>query len=495
MHEEQTSALSTKELLIRGAIMAAITTMVAMSANAAGFNRDQIVSSSVFAMIISATLLFWQFRLAIAFIGISALLGFKVMTLESFVQKCELDIILFLVGMMVTVGVLKELGLFTWIIQTILGMERMNGTLFVVILCLVSALMACTVDEVTSIIFTCTLIFQVCDTLKICPKPFVLISIMATNIGSCGTMLGNPVGLLIGKNGRFTFMEFLHWSFPIMMVSLIVTTILLVFWYRKEIHELTEKLQARRSMGLTLGPLVAVPYKRALFILLGSGALIASHHFLEQLLGVDDNTFLIVAPLFIAGILMIWRNQRARHYIEVEVEWWTLLFFMMLFAVAGTLEHTQVTSRIAGSFGRQFGASPGLLTPVVLFGSAIGSAFVDNVVFVAAAIPVVKELNQFNLWWALLIGGCFGGNITLIGSTANIVALGMLEKQYRMRISFLEWLKIGLVAGVVSGLTAWGGLTVLRGFMPDEWNRGGESIHHSEAARGRQDGITMPISK
>ena len=87
MQEEQSSALSTKELLIRGAIMAAITTMVAMSANAAGFNRDQIVSSSVFAMIISATLLFWQFRLAIAFIGISALLGFKVMTLESFVQS------------------------------------------------------------------------------------------------------------------------------------------------------------------------------------------------------------------------------------------------------------------------------------------------------------------------------------------------------------------------------------------------------------------------
>ena len=132
---------------------------------------------------------------------------------------------------------------------------------------------------------------------------------------------------------------------------------------------------------------------------------------------------------------MIWRDQRGRHYIETEVEWWTLLFFMMLFAVAGTLDYTGVTSKIAKDFSSAFSGNPVLLTPVIVFLSAVGSAFVDNVVFVAAFIPVVRELNMNCYWWALLLGACFGGNITMIGSTANIVVLGLLEKRYRTSMS------------------------------------------------------------
>ena len=107
---------------------------------------------------------------------------------------------------------------------------------------------------------------------------------------------------------------------------------------------------------------------------------------------LERNTILMAAPLVVAGVLMIWRHDRARHYIENNVEWWTLLFFMMLFAKAGTLEHTGVTGRVADLFSGAFGASRWLLTPMVMLVSAVGSAFVDNVVFVAAFIPVVKEL-------------------------------------------------------------------------------------------------------
>ena len=163
---------------------------------------------------------------------------------------------------------------------------------------------------------------------------------------------------------------------------------------------------------------------------------------------------------------MIWRHERARHYIETEVEWWTLLFFMMLFVVAGTLEHTGVTDRVANDFTAYFGSNTTVLTPVVIFVSAIGSAFVDNVVFVAAFIPVVKALNSNPLWWALLLGACFGGNITMIGSTANIVALGMLEKRYRSQIKFTEWLKVGAVIGIVTCCVAWAGLLLLSPYMP-----------------------------
>jgi Na+/H+ antiporter NhaD/arsenite permease-like protein len=244
-----------------------------------------------------------------------------------------------------------------------------------------------------------------------------------------------------------------------MLLCLAATLVLMLVWYGKDIAELDLRLRERRQRGMPLGPLVQVPYRRSLIILMVLIAGIALHYPLEMLLGLRKNTILMAAPLTVAGVLMIWRHNRARHYVETSVEWWTLLFFMMLFAKAGTLEFTGITGLIAGKFNTVFAGVDWLLTPVVMLTAAIGSAFVDNVVFVAAFNPVIENLAGTGaphpLWWALLFGACFGGNITMIGSTANIVALGMMEKRYRTRATFMEWLKVGLVTGLVSCLIAW----------------------------------------
>jgi len=426
----------------------------------------QILSISIFALIISATLVFWNFRLAIAFIGVAIILGGNVLTLEQFIKLAEVDIILFLIGMMTLVGVLKDLGLFSWIIQAIISMEHMTGKRFIVLVMVISALLACVVDEVTSIVFMLALVFQVCDTLKVKPTPFVIISVLATNIGSSGTMLGNPVGILIGTKAGLTFVDFVIWATPVMFISLLATMVVILFWYRHEIKQLNEHLQARRKKQLGLGPLVKIPYMRGLLILIGAIGLIAIHHTLEQKLGIERNTLLIVTPLVISGVLMIWRNERARHYIESEVEWWTLLFFMMLFAIAGSLETTGVTGEISKGFTTTFGDDPRILTPVIVLITAAGSAFVDNIVFIAAFIPIVNDIGSSPLWWALLFGGCFGGNITMIGSTANIVALGMMEKRYHLHMSFKEWFKIGITVGVITSLIATLLILLLMPLMP-----------------------------
>lgn len=466
MHSDNAGRMELRGMLVRGGIMLGATAAVGLLGHHIGLQSSQILSSSIFIMIIMATLLFWAFRLAIAFVGTGILFAAKVITVGDFVHDTELPIILFLVGMMVIVGVLKELGLFTWVIQMVINCQRLSGMAFIAIVVYLSAFLACAVDEVTSIVFIATLIFQVCDTLKVKPTPYIIIAVLGTNIGSCGTMLGNPVGILIGRKGGLGFMDFIYWSFPVMLVSLTLCLGILLLWYRKEIALLDERLRQRRDMGLTLGPLVQVPYKRGLFILIAMIAFIASHHSLEAALGLEPNTIMIVAPLVVAGILMIWRYKRARHYIEQEVEWWTLLFFMMLFAVAGSLKHSGVTVEIANGFTEVFGAKEWLLTPAVMGVSAIGSAFVDNVVFVAAFVPVVEHLNQTPLWWALLFGACFGGNITMIGSTANIVALGMLEKRCRLHVAFIEWLKVGAVVGVISLLLGWLMLGFTAPYMP-----------------------------
>jgi Na+/H+ antiporter NhaD/arsenite permease-like protein len=464
MSEFDAAPPTTRELWRRAGICLAISAALAVGCYFWGLNGQQILAATVFTVTVLATLFFWRFRLAIAFLGIATLMACNVLSLDHFIESCELPIIMFLVGMMVTIAVLKELGFFTWIIQLVINIKGLTGRSFVLIMVLLSALMACVVDEVTSIVFVCALIFQVCDTLKVRPTPFVIIAVMSTNVGSCGTMLGNPVGLLIGFKAKLGFHHFLIWAFPVMLLCLTATLGMLMAWFRKDIALLDAKLRERREMGRRLGPIIRVPYKRGLAILVLLITGIALHHPLEQLLGIKDNTILMAAPLVVAGVLMIWRHERARDYIENQVEWWTLLFFMMLFAKAGTLKFVGITARIATDFSDAFKGMDWAVMPVVMITSAIGSAFVDNVVFVAAFTPVVKGLvgdgQPDPLWWALLFGACFGGNITMIGSTANIVALGMLEKRYRSRINFMEWLKIGLLTGLVSCVIAWAALLI-----------------------------------
>ena len=432
----------------------------------------QITSLSVFLAVICTTLFFWNFRLAAAFLGIAAMISMHVFDLQTMLHHTDLDIILFLVGMMTIVGALKDLGLFTWMIQAVIGQKRMNGWIFTGIVCLLSGVLASVVDEVTSIVVMLALVFQVCDTLKIRSTPFVLISVMATNIGSSATMLGNPVGIFIGSRAGFTFGYFLQNATPIALASLVAVSITVMLWFRKDICEMSRRMEEHREANQGLGPLFPIPYKRGLAILLGTVVVIAFHHQIEGLLGLsgdaNHNAFLILTPLIVAALLMIYRPKRAQHYVEHEVEWWTLVFFMMLFAIAGSLSETGITANLADMLQKSVSGGAKALVPFVLFASAIGSAFVDNIVFVAAGSPVINSLihgpagdsSYEILWWALLFGACFGGNITAICSTANIVALGMMEKRYHIQIVFLEWLKIGAIVGLVSCLVAWGCLVL-----------------------------------
>ena len=471
MHgSESSTELSTPQLVKRLVLLLGISTVAGFLGGLIGLDAHQQVASSVFLAIILGTLFFWNFRLAIAFLGIAVLIFTKSLSIPHFVEAAALPVILFLVGMMIVVGALRDLGFFTWVVQMIVAMPRMTGNKFIITVAVASALLACAVDEVTSIIFIATLVFQVCNRLKLNPAPYIIICVLCTNVGSAGTMLGNPVGIYIGTHAGLTFQDFILWAFPIMLVSLGATVALTIRWFRPELREFDRRLKERMRRNLSLVPKVEVPYKQGLALLMITILFIASHHHLERLLGLDTNSILLVAPLACAGVIMIIRRDRARHYVEREVDWWTLLFFMMLFAIAGTLEYTQVTVFMAERFESSFGHNLTVLVPVIMLTTAIGSAFVDNVIFVAAFCPVIRELSQsvhaMPLWWALLFGACFGGNITMIGSTANIVALGMLEKQCRTQISFLQWFKIGALSAGVACLIAWALLMAVSPFMP-----------------------------
>lgn len=477
MHgEESATALTTGMLIKRLAILVAVSVTVGVLGRSVALDYSQAVACSVFLAIILGTLFFWTFRLAIAFIGLAVLIFTSSLDIPKFVESSALEVIIFLVGMMIIVGALRDLGFFTWIVQLIVSMPNISGRKFIAVTAIASALLACAVDEVTSIIFIATLIFQVCDRLKINPTPHIIICVLCTNVGSAGTMMGNPVGIYIGTKAGLTFGDFMLWSFPIMIISLLATTGVTMFYFRRELREFDQRLKERLARDLSLVPKVKVPYKQGLVLLCLTIALIASHHQLEHMLRLGRNSILLIAPLICSGVIMIIKRDRARHYVEREVDWWTLLFFMLLFAIAGTLEHTHVDAVMAENFAKVCGRNVYSLVPFVMGVTAVGSAFVDNVIFVAAFCPVIEQLaktvKDLPLWWALLFGACFGGNITMIGSTANIVALGMLERKVHIHVKFFEWLKVGALSSFLACLIAWVAIMALTPSMPDRGRTG-----------------------
>ena len=436
-----------------------------------GFNPSQITAICTFTASILGTLLFWNFRLSFAFLGCSILLFTKIITIEEFIMYSSLEVIFFLIGMMILAGFLKEVGFFAWILSRTIILKKLNAKKFIIMLTFTSALLACLIDEVSSIVFMIMLIFELCDYYEVNPVPFIISSVFATNIGSAGTVIGNPIGILIATKASLTFEDFIINAFPLMLLNLLVLIGILLFVFKKPLKELDEKMKLFGANEYLVTLLRIPPEKKVKIGLVFFSVtimLIAMHHRIELLFGLKTGTMLIIAPLLVSSIVMIWRRDRARYYVEHEVEWWTILFFIFLFAQAGAIMHLGVADKMAKEIITIFSNNFASILSSILIGSAVISSMLDNVVVVTAFIPIIKSINIMisadgALWWALLFGACFGGNITIIGSTANIIAIGKLEKERAESISFLSWFKVGALVGAVTLILA---LVVLLKFAP-----------------------------
>lgn len=458
-----------KKIIIKLIFLICIACLLGFFSKAIGMNSRQALSVTIFSASILGTLFFWDFRLSFAFIGTALLLVTKTVDLEHVLEFSSLEVILFLVGMMVIIGLLKDSGFFAWIVSLILRIPHLTAKKFVFSISVISALLACAVDEVTSVIFMVAAVLEICDYFEVEPAPFIIISVLATNIGSAATVLGNPIGILIASKSGLTFEDFIIKAFPLAMFCLAATIFVVTIWYRKAI----DKLQANINIvgdNEMLIKLISIPPEKNLKISLGiflvTICFLSLHHRIEVLLGLVPNTVLLAIPLISSGCIMIWKWQKARDYIEKDVEWWTLLFFLLLFVQAGTLKYTGTTVFLAQRIVESTSSNPNFLTSIILWVSAIGSSILDNVVLVAAFIPVIQgfqalSVNLQPLWWALLFGGCLGGNITMVGSTANIVAIGILEKEKNIKMTFLRWFWVGLTVGLITTAIVWAALMLV----------------------------------
>jgi len=450
-------------------LLIAISLGVGFLSRRIGLDPRQATAIGIFSASVLGSLFFWEFRLTFVFLGTSILLIAQVIDVENIIRYSSLEVILFLIGMMILVGLLKETGFFAWLVGLILRIRNLTAKKFLFLISIISALSACAVDEVTSIIFMAAAIFEICDYFEVDPTPFLIISILATNIGSSGTALGNPIGILIAAKSGLTFEDFIFRAFPIMLICLAVAVAIVRHWYKKPLAELDAKIKELKDNDILI-KLISIPIEKNLKISLAIfGATLLSislHHRLEVLWHLKPNTLLLSMPLISSGCVMVWKWRKSREYVERDVEWYTLIFFMLIFAQAGTLQYTGATDVLAKTLAKLVSNNISILTGAILWIATFGSSVLDNVVLVAALIPVVQSFKSLNastqpLWWALLFGGCFGGNITMIGSTANIVALGLLEKERNIKMAFFRWFWVGLTIGITTTVIVWIALLVL----------------------------------
>ncbi len=424
-----------------------------------GLDTQQVIASTLVLALVLGTVMFWETRLAFALIGISILFAAGVLTVSGFIEFSSLNIIVFLAGMMTVVGFLEKNAFFEFLIGKLLVLVGGGGKRVIIMLMFLAAIFAALVDEVTSILFMLSIVFFLTAKLRVNPIPFVLLTVFATNIGSSATAVGNPVGVMIALNAHLTFADFLTHATPIALVALLAGILAMYFYFRNDIEEFAEK-----SRKLSVEQLVESHAANKNTLLSGGifGLVLLFlilHAHIEQLLGLEKNTMLLGTALAGAGLVLLIESKNARQLMESKVDWWTLMFFMMLFASVGALEQTGVIGIASNAFTSIIGNNALLAMATVMGLSGILSALLDNVLAVAVFLPLIENLQLTAiagnyLWWALLFGATLFGNLTPIGSTANIVALGMLEKRGIAKIGFVQWFKAGIVIVLVTAVTA-----------------------------------------
>jgi Na+/H+ antiporter NhaD/arsenite permease-like protein len=305
-------------------------------------------------------------------------------------------------------------------------------------------------DNVTTVLLTVPITFSITAQLKVDVKPFLIAQILASNIGGSATLIGDPPNIMIGSAVGLDFMSFITNLSAICFLIFIITALLIVLGYHKKLHT-TEELKTK-VMHLNARNQISNPklLKKCLFVLVITISLFVMHSALH----LQTAT----AALTGASLLMlitISTDEVMLTKVLSKVEWLAIFFFAGLFVLVGALVETGVINMLAAEAMKVTQGNLTSTTMLVLWISAISSAFIDNIPFVATLIPLIKDMGAMGmtdltpLWWALSLGACLGGNGTLIGASANVVVASMAA-QRGQQISFIKFMMIAFPLMILS---------------------------------------------
>jgi Na+/H+ antiporter NhaD/arsenite permease-like protein len=358
------------------------------------------------------------------------------------------DVIFLLLGMMIIVSVLRQTGVFEYV--AIWSAKRAKGSplRIMILLVLVTAVASALLDNVTTVLLIAPVTLLVCDRLEINAAPFLMAEVFASNIGGAATLVGDPPNIIIASRAGLSFNAFLVHMAPIVAIVLVAFIVLLPRLFPgsfdvdpdrvADVMALEENEAIRdRSLLIKCG-----------LVLAGVFAGFIGH----SALNLEPS----VVALLGAGVLIVISKMERSDYLS-GVEWETLLFFAGLFVMVGALVDTGAVAALAKGATELTGGNALLTTMGILGVSAPVSGIIDNIPYVATMTPIVAELsttlpNDLHpdaLWWALALGADFGGNLTAVGASANVVMLGIARRAGNP-ITFWEFTRKGIVVTVVS---------------------------------------------
>jgi len=391
-------------------------------------------------------------RVAAALGGAGLVLAFGIVdSQEAFYSPetgIDWDVIFLLLGMMLVVGVIKRTGAFEYLAIHSAKLARGDPRKLLILLVLVTAGASALLDNVTTVLLMAPVTLAVCARLGIAPVPFLLAEAFASNIGGTATLVGDPPNIIIASRADLTFSDFLVHMAPAALLVLAAFLLLAQRMWRSDLQHRPEHAEALALMDED----AAITDRRMLVasvvVLVG----IIAGFLLQRQTGLTP----AVVAMLGAGVLILLSPLRVGELLA-EVEWETLAFFMGLFIVVGALVRVGALEELASRISDLTGAEVVPTLMVVLFGSAIASAVVDNIPFVTAMTPVVASLIATNpalgtdgaLWWSLALGADLGGNATIVGASANVVIIGIAAR-HGIHISFREWLRYGIPTAALS---------------------------------------------
>jgi Na+/H+ antiporter NhaD/arsenite permease-like protein len=390
-------------------------------------------------------------RVAVALTGAAAMIVIGATDADAIFYNhdtgIDWNVIFLLLGMMIIVGVIHKTGFFEYLAVKAIKRAKGEPKRALVSLIILTAVASAILDNVTTILLAIPMTLIVCKQLNVSPVPFILSQVFASNIGGAATLVGDPPNIIIASRANLSFNDFLINMAPWVIVVMIVITPMLVFMFRKQLVNSAADRAKIAKLDESSYIKDRVLLKKSMFVL--SAVMVA--FVLHTSLHLEPS----IVALLGAGVLVGISRLKPKDY-AMDVEWNTLIFFAGLFIMVGALVNTGALGKFAQFLKDQVGDQASLTAMVLLIVSALLSGIVDNIPFVASMSPVVTELSagisdQYGdvLWWALAFGADFGGNATIIGASANVVAVGLAHKA-GIKISFWQFAKYGIPVTFVS---------------------------------------------
>lgn len=409
-------------------------------------------------------------RAIVALLGAAAVIGTGVLTQDQAIQGIDFNTIGLLTGMMILVGITKECGIFQFLAIKAAKAAKGSPWGILVMLSIVTAVLSAFLDNVTTVLLVAPVTLLIADELKINPYPLLFAEINASNTGGTATLIGDPPNIMIGSATSLTFNDFVIHLTPVAIVAFSATLIPLWFIYGKTMSATPEararimafnEYEAIRDVGLLNRCLLV-------FSLVILGFVFAHSWHIEP-----ATIALGGAALLLLLVTLSLDNEQAGHKVHAmfgQVEWITIFFFCGLFIIVTGVEQTGLLQSVADWTLSLTAENFTVTALAILWVSAILSAIVDNIPFVATMIPMVKSMlpvfqqagipleQAETLWWALALGACLGGNGTLVGASANLIVAGIAERN-GVPFRFLPFLKVAfplmILQVLISTLYIW----------------------------------------